>query len=172
MGKAEIARRLGIGRGTVSRFARAEVFPELSQPRSQPSIIDPSVPYLRRRWQEGCHSGLQLWRELVAQGYPGTNRLVSLLVTCWRKLGQQEIQLRATEPHEEQQQPTPRQAAWLLFGTARPQSPHDLETVSQLMQRHEDFPSFRRLCRRTKTIFSPIIQLCSLCSGPRLRDVF
>jgi transposase len=140
MGKAEIARRLGIGRGTVYRFARAEVFPELSQPRPQPSIIDPYVPYLRRRWQEGCHSGLQLWREIVAQGYPGTNRLVSLLVTYWRKRGQQEVQLRAAEPHEEQHQLTPRQGAWLLLGTAKPQSLQDLETVRQLMQRHEDFP--------------------------------
>jgi hypothetical protein len=29
-----------------------------------------------QRWQSGCRNGLQLWREIAAQGYPGSSRMV------------------------------------------------------------------------------------------------
>ncbi len=35
-------------------------------------MLDPFTPYLARRWEEGCHVAMQLWREIKEQGYPGS----------------------------------------------------------------------------------------------------
>ncbi len=32
-------------------------------------MLDPHAPYLLRRWQEGCHNGMPLWREIQTQGF-------------------------------------------------------------------------------------------------------
>ena len=31
--------------------------------------LDPHLPFLRERWEAGCHNIAQLYRELVACGY-------------------------------------------------------------------------------------------------------
>jgi transposase len=42
------------------------------------------LPYLRKRWEEGCHNGLQLARELRAKGFRGSASLVGKLIGGWR----------------------------------------------------------------------------------------
>ena len=79
-----IARILGLSRGTVIRYARAEVFPEWQSREQRPSILDPYLPYLEARVQAGCQNGQQLWREIVEQGYPGSVSQVSKWMT-WRR---------------------------------------------------------------------------------------
>ena len=32
--------------------------------------LDPHLPFLRQRWEAGCHNIAQFYRELVARGYP------------------------------------------------------------------------------------------------------
>jgi transposase len=56
LGIREIARRLRLGRGTVRRFVHAEVFPERAIRRAVSRQLDAFTPYLRRRWEEGCHN--------------------------------------------------------------------------------------------------------------------
>jgi hypothetical protein len=65
-----IAEAPGLHQATVRTDIRAEVFPERATYRL-PSQLDPYVPYVHRRWVEGCKNPTQLWRELVAQGYRG-----------------------------------------------------------------------------------------------------
>jgi transposase len=70
-----IASQIGISRATVSRWLSQGTFPE--QPaRSRTQVLDPYLPYVRRRWQSGCHNIAQLHRELVARGYPHSYRSV------------------------------------------------------------------------------------------------
>jgi transposase len=71
-----IARRLGVTRTMVRRSRFADAPPERDYPRRR-RLLDRHEPYLRRRWAEGCRNALQLWRELRAQGSPGTSRQVS-----------------------------------------------------------------------------------------------
>lgn len=71
---AEIAQRVGRSARTVRRWLSHGSFPEQRQRRKRPSLIDPYEAYLLRRWQAGCHNGLQLWREIAAQGYAGSQR--------------------------------------------------------------------------------------------------
>jgi transposase len=82
-----IARRLGLSLRTVTRFVRAETFPELvSHPlRPRGSILDPYKAYVRQRCQEGCWNGTQLYAEIQAQGFIGSQPLLRLFLAEVRK---------------------------------------------------------------------------------------
>jgi len=85
VGQHRIARQLHIGPATIRRYAQASTFPEIAQRRKAPSILDPFMTYLMERWTAGCHNGWQLWREISAQGYPGSRTLLSRWVTQQRR---------------------------------------------------------------------------------------
>jgi len=91
---AQIARQLGMARGTVLKYARAASFPEMA-PRSRPRQIDPYLDYLRARWNAGEHNAQALWREIRAQGYNAGDEQVRRVVNQWR-----------TNPHHPGAQPT------------------------------------------------------------------
>lgn len=79
---AEIASRVGIGERTVYRWLRNGAFPEARPRRRRPSLIDPYIRYVLSRWQEGCHNGSQIYRELKTKGYKGSPRaMYSYLAT-------------------------------------------------------------------------------------------
>jgi transposase len=79
-----IARHLHVSRKVVRRSLKAGVFPERAPTGKRQSKLDPYLPYLRKRWEEGCHNGLQLARELQVQGFRGSASLVRRLIGDWR----------------------------------------------------------------------------------------
>ncbi len=82
-----IAHTLGISRPTVRRFLAAEQFPErlADTKRQRHSIVAPYLPFLRERWEAGCHNGRQLFREAKARGYSGSPAQLERVTTQWRK---------------------------------------------------------------------------------------
>lgn len=82
---ADIARRVGVSRETVYRYRKLEEPPERRQPTRRRTALDPYMPYLLQRWQEGCHNGMKLWREIRAQGYPHTAGVVGRFVAQLRR---------------------------------------------------------------------------------------
>ncbi|MFF4795664.1 transposase [Streptomyces sp. NPDC001276] len=68
-----IARKLGLSRNTVRRFARAATWQELTTGKWQgsPSVLDTYKPYLHQRWNEGSTSAATLFEEIRAAGYGG-----------------------------------------------------------------------------------------------------
>lgn len=79
-----IAKQLGMHRSTVRRFIRALSFPERA-PRQGYRRADPSEPYLKRRWAEGCRNAALLARELRAQGIKRSDFSVRRQVASWRE---------------------------------------------------------------------------------------
>ena len=71
---ADIASRIGISGRTVQRWLRNGSFPEARRRRRRPSLIDPYEHYVLQWWQQGNRNGLQLYRELRAQGYRGSSK--------------------------------------------------------------------------------------------------
>jgi transposase len=78
-----IARRMGMHRGTVRRWIGAGTFPERAAHRCS-SRTDPFADYLKRRWDEGCHSAAQLARDLAGLGFRGSYHMVRRRVAAWR----------------------------------------------------------------------------------------
>ena len=81
-----IAIQVGVSRDTVQRFVQAPVFPERRARRRRRSMLDPYTGYLVQRWNEGCHTGTLLYREIRAQGYAGKQGMVSRYVCELRKV--------------------------------------------------------------------------------------
>jgi transposase len=68
---ADIARRVGTSRRTVYRYRDLPEPPAPKRPHRPPRqrVLTPYEPYLLQRWQEGCHNGMRLYREIRGQGY-------------------------------------------------------------------------------------------------------
>jgi transposase len=63
-----IGEQVGIGHMTVSRWLAHGAFPEYQSPLRKTGV-DAHLPYLRERWEAGCHNIAQLYRELRERGY-------------------------------------------------------------------------------------------------------
>lgn len=122
----EIAERLHLHRETVRTYYYAESFPERSQRRLQPSILDPFLPYLKQRLSEGCENASQLWREICQQGYPGSRSQVDKWMQLNRtkpaKTGPNKYRTEAELAYLQSQKrqkppadiPSVREVAWIL----------------------------------------------------------
>jgi transposase len=79
----EIAQTLGIARGTVTRYQRAEGVPT-SAPRERPREIDHYLPYVREQWEAGEQNVHILWEGIRAQGFTGSFHYLGRYLTQWR----------------------------------------------------------------------------------------
>jgi transposase len=82
-----IACHLGRGRHAVQRYARAATWQELVDGRWQEpraSMLDPFKPHLHQRVQAGCGNFAQLFREIHALGYTGSNSTVRVYLADQR----------------------------------------------------------------------------------------
>lgn len=122
-----IATRLGLARQTVQRFLTATTFPERRARPPRVTLLTPYEPYLRERWTAGCHNAAALYREVQAQGFPGSAGLVRLLLERWRPgPGRRGRGATRPAPPAACQPPppppvramSPRQARWLFLRTA------------------------------------------------------
>lgn len=90
-----IAQQVRISHRTVQRWLASGTFPE-KKPREQGSHIDPYLPYLFLRWEEGCHTMARLFRELAKQGYKGSYAILS---ACSQKGERRELPACQGPPH-------------------------------------------------------------------------
>ncbi len=99
----EIARRLKISRPTVYAHLRRAAPPELTTITVRPSarVLAPYIPYLIERWRQsgGRADGMQLWREIQAQGYRQSARTVTRFTTELQRASE------AGRPPEAEQSP-------------------------------------------------------------------
>jgi transcriptional regulator with XRE-family HTH domain len=104
----EIAGRLGLSSHTVQRWLAAGTFPEARKRRKKLSSFDAFAPYVLKRWKEGEHKGITLYREIKAQGYTGSDRSVyRYLATLKRAEIQVPINVERIKKY------TPTTAVWL-----------------------------------------------------------
>jgi transposase len=112
----QIARRLRLNSHTVLRYAHAQQFPEYASHPSGPTPLDRFVPYLKQRWEQGCQSGLTLYRELQEQGFGGSVHMVRRQLTAWRDSSPGPMTQAAPR-----WRPSATAVAWMLF--KEPQTP-------------------------------------------------
>jgi transposase len=113
-----IARQLGLSRRTVRRYIKAGRFPETAQRKKRRGILSPYLTHLEQRWAEGCHNGLQLYREIREQGYSGSRPTVSRWATEMRKRNPEPTTTHSvsTEPRRRPRRPwSAHYAVWLFL---------------------------------------------------------
>lgn len=76
VGISVIAEALGLDRKTVRRYAHAATPEELVDGRTmrRGTRVEPFLPYLFQRWNEGCTDAARLYQEVHEQGYRGSKR--------------------------------------------------------------------------------------------------
>jgi hypothetical protein len=72
--------------------------------------MDPFVEYLKKHWEEGCHNGAQLYREIRRQGYRGSATSLRRHLRKWRGAIPEVIRKLHLPP--DFPTPSPRQASW------------------------------------------------------------
>jgi transposase len=110
----EIARRVGIYRGTVGRYVHADAFPERAQ-RPYARRLDQFIGHLQRRWKEGCRNAVELTEELKQQGFKGSYYTVKRRVATWRQEDPAPSPTAAFGADKAVQRPSSRRIAWLTL---------------------------------------------------------
>jgi transposase len=144
-----IADTLGISRPTVRRFLAAEQFPErLSGPKRQrQSIVTPYLPFLRERWEAGCHNGRQLFREAKARGYAGSPAQLERVTTQWRQQLPPALPTSKRPPRStpvtapKRQRLSSQKASWLFVLPPEKLTAQQQRQLEQMCQASEDLSS-------------------------------
>lgn len=132
----EISKKLSVSRTTVYKLVASHSFPERASNKISPSILDPFIVYLRKRFDEGCENSSQLYREIHEQGYIGTYKQVSRWIHHHRKQPAKTTpKIHILENNAQVQNHAtllaPKQLAWLLV-----KDPNNLDKVEQSMLNH------------------------------------
>ena len=141
-----IARAMNLAVGTVRKYAYAESFPVPEQRPLRPSILDPYLAHLQARLGEGCENATLLWRELRADGFPGTAKQVH------RWLAQHRTAPARSTPYKRRAEfvtntpapggsppplPSPRRLSWLLVQPLAALSASGAAVVARVEQDYE-----------------------------------
>jgi transposase len=108
---AHIAAAVGVSRRTVYRYLALDGPPERKRPHRSRHLLTPFEPYLRERWQAGCHTKSVLLRDVRAQGYRAGPRTVYRFL---KQVEREETAPRATAVARPADVPSPRHVASLL----------------------------------------------------------
>src|SRR5215210_5777008 len=85
----DIAEWVGTSQSTVYRYRERTDPPPRPSYRRRASVLDPYLPYLVRRWNEGCRSAKRLHREIREMGYRHSIDTVNRLLSSFRYTEQQ-----------------------------------------------------------------------------------
>jgi transposase len=131
-----IARELNLDRKTVRRYASNTVEELMNTGVRRHTLIDAFMPYLKKRWEEGCVNAATLYTEIVAQGFRGSAQTVRHHLQHWRVTG---------APTDSRPALTPRKVTgWIM---RRPDELTDDERhqLHQILDRSEEIATAHRL---------------------------
>lgn len=152
-----IARALSINRATVRKFIGAGTFPERAPHKRAGSILDPYIPYIHRRWAEGCDNAIRLWREIEALGYGGKAAMVRRYARRLR------ARLRGSTPEQRAaflanaktfKAPSARRATWWLLRSTEDLDKEQRAFVEQLCRLCPQTDPVRELARGFRKMVS------------------
>lgn len=101
---SEIADITGHNRRTIRKIVNGPVSPQPQKRKAKGSKLDPFVPHLKKRIDEGVLNCSKLFDEIRKQGYPGGKSLVKDFVQPYREARRAQATVRyETEPGEQAQ---------------------------------------------------------------------
>src|SRR2546429_7409314 len=134
-----MAARVGGSCRTIGRYLRLPTWP-VRQHRSHygRSVLNPYKDYLLERWNAGCRTAIQLFRELQSRGYTGSYRRVAAYASRLRQAkglapGRQGRRQTLPVVAEPACQPlTPRRATWLVLRREANRTAAEAQQLTQL----------------------------------------
>jgi transposase len=127
--KEEIAQIVGVGSRSVYRALEHEQPPTRHKRHWTHHLVDPYVPYLTKRWNEGCHTARQLYQEIVAQGYTGSLRTLEKVVV---QLRPHRAKLITQQTITFQKVPSPRNTALMIVRPQKARTADQTRFIDQL----------------------------------------
>ena len=140
-GVRAISRSTGLAPKTIRKYLDAGSFPEWGTPTRYNLIITPYVPYLKQQWAKGQHNACQLFREIKAQGYPGSRGTVRRWATKMRKTvttPSQADELAAQAKVTYSQSCSAQYATWLLLANQPDLSSEKHGALERILQASAD----------------------------------
>jgi transposase len=128
--KEEIARMVGVGSRTVYRVLEHEQPPTPHKKHWAHHIADPYLSYLAKRWNEGCHTARELYKETVAQGYTGSLREIERIVAQFRPHGTKPVSRQTITVA--QSVPSPRNTALMIVRPEKSRTKDQAIFIDQL----------------------------------------
>ena len=119
----DIAEWVGTSQSTVYRYRELSEPPPRPGYRRRASVLDPYLPYLLKRWNEGCRSAKRLHAEIRERGYRHSVDTVNRLLSSFR--------------HTEQQGKKPSHAPRAKKGSIAGASPTAKNVAALFMRREE-----------------------------------
>ena len=126
----EIACRLGIHPKTVRRYMYRGS-PQAPRQRTH-RLLDRYKPYLLQRWNEGCHNGMQLYREIQSQGFAGHETTVRTFIQQLRSASERTGKVLPSDPT--QTAPTLRTLTWWVSKRHQDRDADDEKILLQISQ--------------------------------------
>jgi transposase len=140
-----IARQVGLGQRTIFRYLHTPTCPG-QQHRSTygRSLLTPYTAYLLTRWNAGCRTAMQLFRELQPQGYTGSYAVVAAYASRLRQAqglppGRRRPGQTLPSVAEPASPPlTPRRATWLVLRRETKRTEPEAQQLAQLREQHAE----------------------------------
>jgi transposase len=127
--KEDIAQLVGVGSRSIYRALEYEQPPARRTRHCTHHIADPYLPYLTKRWNDGCHTARELYQEIVAQGYTGSLRTIEKIVVQLRPHGAKSV---TKQTITFQKAPSPRNVALMLVRPAKKRTEDQTLFIDQL----------------------------------------
>jgi transposase len=150
MSLCKICQTLQMSRATVKRFAHSDQFPERATPNRRNTPLDPFLPCLQERWEQGCDHVGQLWREIKAKGFTGSVYMVCRQVRRWRRACGIASKTGTKQSTRSVRiiRPSARRIAWLALGHVSVPTAQDEATLKAICQRWPELQESAELARQ------------------------
>jgi transposase len=130
--KGDIARSVGVSLHSIYRALEQEQPPARPHWRASHHAVDPYLSYLATRWNQGCHKALQLYQEIVTQGYSGSARTIRRTVAQFRPHGPAPVTKQVVTL---QKAPSPRSVALMIIRRAEKRTEDQIKFIDRLCKR-------------------------------------
>lgn len=140
-----IARILKMHRRTVRLFLRSNELP-IRQTGFRRSSLTRFVPFLEKRWAEGCRNAAKLWSEIKEQGFSGSDSTVRHFLQSWREPMPEEAKRGFVNVIGiSRQPPSARHTGWLLFRPDLCRKDWQIEYAEELCRSSEEIKTAKTL---------------------------